>query len=234
MLAAPGCHRAAEKHGPSVTKPPNVRLTRPQVRDIVRVVGQPSFTQSYERSSVYPKMNAYILKWIVDIGDKVKKGEVLATLFVPELVAEHGAKKATVVLDQERVALANVAVQVADADVAAAEARLEEARADLAAYTAEAERWDSEAKRLDIELKRGVVNPQDVLQTVNRWKACVANRDMAAATVQKAAADLLARRSTLSWAKVRRRGRRSRPEGGQKRGEAAPGLGGLPHTARAL
>ncbi len=100
------------------------------------------------------------------------------------------------------IALANVAVQVAEADVAAAEARLEEARADLAAYTAEAERWDSEAKRLDNELKRGVVNPQDVLQTVNRWKASVAHRDTAAATVQKAAADLLARRSTLSWAKV--------------------------------
>ena len=69
-------------------------------------VGQPSFTQSYERSSVYPKMNAYILKWIVDIGDKVKKGDVLATLFVPELVADHETKKATVVLDRERIALA--------------------------------------------------------------------------------------------------------------------------------
>ena len=120
-------------------------------------------------------MNAYILKWIVDIGDKVKKGDVLATLFVPELVADHGAKKATVVLDQERIALAKEVVEVAEADVEAAVARLEEARAELASYRAEAERWDSETKRLDNELKRGVVNPQDVLQTTNRWKACVAH-----------------------------------------------------------
>ena len=38
---------------------------------------------------VYPKMNAYILNWIVDIGDKVKKGDALANLFVPELVEDH-------------------------------------------------------------------------------------------------------------------------------------------------
>ncbi len=49
-LAAPGCHQE-ENHYTSVGTPPTVRLVQPQVRDIVRVVGQPSFTQSYERSS---------------------------------------------------------------------------------------------------------------------------------------------------------------------------------------
>ena len=72
------------------------------------------------QSSVYPKMNAYISKWIVDIGDRVKKGDALANLFVPELVEDHGTKKATVVLDQERIALAKTVVEVATADVDAA------------------------------------------------------------------------------------------------------------------
>ncbi len=201
-LTAPGCHRQAEPHSPSVAKPQTVRLIQPQVRTIVRVVGQPSFTQSYERSSVYPKMNAYILKWIVDIGDKVKKGDVLATLFVPELVEDHRTKKATVVLEQERIALAKEVVEVAKAEVEAALARLEEAQAEFAGFRAEAERWDSETKRLEGELKRGVVNPQDVLQTTNRWKASVSSRDSAAATIQKADAELLSRRAALSKAKV--------------------------------
>ena len=200
-MAELGCHQE-ENHYTSVGTPPSVRLVQPQVRDIVRVVGQPSFTQSYERSSVYPKMNAYILKWIVDIGDKVKKGDVLANLFVPELVEDLGTKKATVVLDQERIELAKAIVKVATADVEAAEARLEEARAELAGYRAEAERWDSETKRLDKELKRGVVNPQDVLQTTNRWKASLAFREAAAATVLKADAELLSQRAALSEAKV--------------------------------
>ena len=187
VLAAGGCHREAKSHYTSVGKPPTVRLVQPQVRDIYRVVGQPSFTQSYERSSVYPKMNAYILNWIVDIGDKVKKGDALANLFVPELVEDHGTKKATVVLDRERIWLARAIVKVATADVEAAQARLEEARAELAGCRAEAERWDSETKRLEKERERGVVSPQAALQTTNRWKASVALRDAAAATVLKSA-----------------------------------------------
>ncbi len=51
-------------------------------------------------------------------------------------------------------------------------------------------------------MKRGVVNPQDVLQTTNRWKATIAQRDTAAATVRKATAELLARRAALSQAKI--------------------------------
>jgi multidrug efflux pump subunit AcrA (membrane-fusion protein) len=202
LLTTSGCRHEEETHHPSVAAPQTVQLIQPQMRDIVRTVGQPSFTQSYERSSVFPKMNAYILKWIVDIGDKVKKGDPLATLFVPELIADHGTKKAMVVLDRERIVLAERVVDVASADVLAAEARLEEAQAEFSGYRAEAERWDSEVKRLEGELKRGVVNPQDVLQTTNRWKATVALRDSASATVRKADAELLSRRAALSQAKV--------------------------------
>src|SRR5271157_2957260 len=147
-LAAPGCGHKEKAEHTSVAEPPTVQLIQPQVRNIVRVVGQPSFIESYERSSVYPKMNAYILKWIVDIGDKVKKGDVLATLFVPELVEDFGTKKATVKLDTERVELARKKVEVADADVRAARARLDEARAILGKYQSEVDRWDTEVKRL--------------------------------------------------------------------------------------
>ena len=147
-------------------------------------------------------MNAYIEKWIVDIGDKVKKDDVLATLFVPELVEDYGTKQATVVLDRERVSLAKVVVEVAKANVKAAEVRLEEARVELASYQAEVERWDSEAKRLQQEVDRGVVTPQNLLEATNRWKASIAAQDAAKATVIKADDELLARRAALSKAEV--------------------------------
>ncbi len=201
-VAAPGCHHEEETHYTSVGEPPTVRLVKPEVRNIVKIVGQPSFVESYERSSVYPKMNAYIQEWKVDIGDKVKKGQELASLFVPELVEEHGTRKATVVLDQERIMLAKEVVVVARADVQAAEARLEEARAELAGYLAEVDRWDSEVKRLGYEVKQGVVNPQDLLQSTNRWKASIASRDASKATVMKAEAELLSKRASLSKAEV--------------------------------
>src|SRR5262249_34895056 len=136
-LAASGCEHKEAAHAPSVSKPPAVQLTHPSVRTIVRVVGQPSFIEAYERTSIYPKLTAYIEKWIVDIGDKVDKGTVLATLFVPELVEDYNTKKATVKLDEERIALAQKVVDVNEADVKASQAALDESRSILGKFEAE-------------------------------------------------------------------------------------------------
>lgn len=201
-LAAPGCGHEDQAHYVSVSKPPTVQVIHPEVRNIVRVVGQPSFIESYERTSIYPKLTGYIEKWNVDIGDKVKKGDVLATLFVPELVEDFGTKKATVKLDEEKVEFALKVVKVAEADVAAAEANLAEAKAILDKYEAEVERWASEVKRLKHEVERGVVDPQVLLESTNQWKASVAARDAAKATIQKAEAELLSRQAALAKAQV--------------------------------
>jgi multidrug efflux pump subunit AcrA (membrane-fusion protein) len=201
-LAAPGCGHEEKAEYNSVSKPPTVRLIQPEKRTIVRVVGQPSFVESYEHTSIYPKLVGYIEKWNVDIGDKVKKGDVLATLFVPELVEDHGTKKATVKLDEERVDLALKVVEVAKADVKAAEARLAEAKAILDKYQSEVDRWATEVKRLENEVKRGVVDPQILLESTNQWRSNVAARDAAKATIMKADAELLSRKAALAKAEV--------------------------------
>src|SRR4051794_29532928 len=71
LAAAPGCHHEKKEEVRSVSKPPTVQVVQPTVRNIVRVVGQPSFIVSYERTSIYPKLTGFIEKWNVDIGDKV-------------------------------------------------------------------------------------------------------------------------------------------------------------------
>ncbi len=201
-LALTGCHGEHKAEVKSVSKPPTVQVIQPQVRKIVRVVGQPSFIESYERTSIFPKLTGYIEKWNVDIGDKVKKGDVLAKLFVPELVEDFQTKNATVKLDEQRVELTKKLVEVADADVTAARAQLDEARAILDKYKAEVERWDSEVKRLDHEVRRGVVDPQILLESTNQWKAATAAKGAAVATIAKAEAELLSRQATLAKAKV--------------------------------
>src|SRR6185312_3159899 len=138
-LAMPGCGHKPKVDHSSIATPPTVKLITPKVRNIGRVVGQPSFIESYERTSIYPKLTGYIEKWNVDIGDKVKKGEVLAKLFVPELVEDFETKNATVKLDEENVELARKLVQVADPDVKAAKARPDEAKAILDKFKAEVE-----------------------------------------------------------------------------------------------
>ncbi len=191
-----------EKTAPSVSEPPLLHVVHPELRKIVRVVGQPSFTQSYERTSIYPKLTAFIEKWNVDIGDKVQKGDVLAELFVPELREMWQTKKATVEYDAERVRFAQENVQVDDAEVKAAKARLEEAKSILAKYEAQVNRWDIQVQRLSREVRRTVVDPQILLESTNQWKASMAARDAAKAAIVKAEAELLAAEAKLSRAKV--------------------------------
>ncbi len=186
----------------SVAEPPTVQVLHPPARAIVRVIGQPSFIESYERTSVFPKLTAYIEKWNVDIGDKVKKGETLAKLFVPELVEDFGTKTATVELDKEQIELAQKLVTVAGADVQAAAAALEESRAILAKYQSEVDRWDSEVKRLRVETEKGVVDPQVLLESINQLKSTAAARDAAKATIMKVDAELLSRQANLARARV--------------------------------
>jgi multidrug efflux pump subunit AcrA (membrane-fusion protein) len=201
VLAAPGCAKP-KIEGKSVTDPPVVRLIQPQKRTITRIVEQPSFVEAYERTSIYPKMTAYIEKWNVDIGDKVKKGDVLCTLFVPEIREDFATKKATVKLQEQRVKLALTYVDVAEAEVEAADARLVEAKDILGRYQAQVNRWDTEVKRLKREADRGVVAPQILLESTNQWKESIAARDAAKATIAKAKAELLAKKAALDEAKV--------------------------------
>src|SRR4029078_5385119 len=144
----PGCGEKEKTAVTSVSTPPAVRVVRPEVRRIVRTVGQPSFVESYERTSIYPKVTGDIEKWYVDIGDNVKKGQVLADLFVPEIREDYGTKGATVQLTKKQIELAETVVKGSQATVKAADARLGAAKAILERYAAAVERWDSEVKRL--------------------------------------------------------------------------------------
>ncbi len=165
-------------------------------------MGQPSFIESYERTSIYPKLTAYVKKWYVDIGDKVKKDQVLCDLFVPEVEEDCETKKATVGLDKERVDLARQTVLVAQADVKSAEAHLKAAKAIWGQYEAQVTRWDSEVKRLKREVDRGVVDPQVLLESENQLGSSTAARDAAEADIVKAEADLQSKTATLSQDEV--------------------------------
>ncbi len=201
-LAASGCRSEHKIEFEGNTKPPSVRLIQPQSRNIVRVVGQPSFIESYERTSIYPKPTAYITKWIVDIGDKVKKSDVVATLFAPELVEELGTKKAAVVLDRERISLAKEMVEVARANVDAAEARLAAAEAILNKYNAEVDRWQTEVDRLARQVALHVIHPLILFESTNQLKSSISALDKAKATIKRAKAELLSARAKLEKTQV--------------------------------
>ena len=201
-ITLPGCGHEHKAEVARVSDPPLVRVTQPQTRNIVRVVGQPSFVESYERTSIYPKLSAYITKWYADIGDKVTKNQVLADLFVPEVDEDCKTKYEAVELAKERVRLAEEKVRVADANVRVAAAHLDSARKILDQYEAQVARWNDEVKRLTREVKQTVVDRQVLHESHHQFKASSGARDAALAEIERSEADLKSKTASLARARV--------------------------------
>jgi RND family efflux transporter MFP subunit len=54
----------------------------------------PGETAAWYETTIYARVNGYVARWLVDIGDRVKKGQVLAMIETPELDAELEAARA--------------------------------------------------------------------------------------------------------------------------------------------
>ena len=73
----------------------------------------PGETAAWYQSKIYSRVSGYVGTWMVDIGDHVQKGQVLATIDTPELDAQLVAAKA-----QLAASLSQVKVWEARADFA--------------------------------------------------------------------------------------------------------------------
>jgi RND family efflux transporter MFP subunit len=74
----------------------------------------PGETAAWNETAIYARVNGYVAKWFVDIGDNVTAGQTLAIIDTPELDAELLAAKAKL-----NASVAQVAVKQARAEFAA-------------------------------------------------------------------------------------------------------------------
>jgi RND family efflux transporter MFP subunit len=197
-----GCnHEPAEaKH--SAGGSPTVQVVRPTVRTIDNLVEQPGFITAYERTSIFSKVSGFIKAFYVDIGSEVKKGELLAEIFVPELNEEYQQKTAQVALDQQMVVQAQQLVVVAESNVQNAIAQVDEAQAQVGKYDAQVVLWESNVGRLT-QLARDKSIDQKVLDESQRQlDANRAARTAARATVAARAADRATAEANLGKSKI--------------------------------
>jgi RND family efflux transporter MFP subunit len=73
----------------------------------------PGQAAAWYTSTIYGRVNGYVAKWVADIGDHVRKGQVLATIDTPELDAELLAARA-----QLQASEAQVLARASDAELA--------------------------------------------------------------------------------------------------------------------
>ncbi|MGH7654884.1 MAG: efflux RND transporter periplasmic adaptor subunit [Gemmatimonadaceae bacterium] len=90
-----GCGGAPPASSGATTPPPTIRTVVPSRGPITRTITLPSFRiLALQSATLYAKVSGYLKTIMVDKGDAVKEGQVLAQIEVPELQADETQLKA--------------------------------------------------------------------------------------------------------------------------------------------
>jgi RND family efflux transporter MFP subunit len=195
----------ADDEAPPAPEVPSVKVVRPRVGDMDRTTTQPGTVQSYEFANLYAGVSGYLKTQTVDIGDRVKPGQVLATVDVPDLekqvqkcLAAHDQAKARVNQMKARVTSAQAALDAAKAAVLLAEANAKSKAAELRLRQKQLARYKElfELKSIDERLVDEKTEQRDAAQEAERSAvAAIASAKAqvaaAAAKIQQAEADVL-------------------------------------------
>jgi RND family efflux transporter MFP subunit len=181
-LVAAGCdgQRAASSDQATqaaATEAPAPKVVHPEKKNVRRLIERPGFNiEAYEWTPLYARIPGYVQKWTADIGDRVRKDDLLAELYVPDMDAELKQK---------------------EAGVRQASSEIEQAETVILRAQAELDRARSQFERLSRVERSGVLDKEQVDETRLGFKA-------AEATLAKAKADVSVARTRLDVAKADR------------------------------
>jgi RND family efflux transporter MFP subunit len=147
------CRRGDEANPATNSVPTAVvsPVTRQNIESTLAVSGE---FQPYQEVDLHAKVSGYIRRINVDIGDRVRNGQVIANLEVPELNAQVSSAQAEVRHSQSEITRAQSEIVRAESNHAAvhsAYARLEQASKDRPGLVAQQELDDARAKDQDAE-----------------------------------------------------------------------------------
>ena len=178
-----------------------VEVVRPQRQTIRRSTEQPGQIEAYEMTAIYAKVSGYVQNWYVDIGSKVKKAQVLATLSDPELDAEAEQKQAVVEETEAKLAQAKASQEVAQANLAGARTKLTEVQAGLKRVDADLARWQAEFKRVEQLVGERAVAPSLLDETRSKVRSSESSREEGYAQVKTAEVAVLQGQAMLAKAR---------------------------------
>ena len=151
-LTVDGCQKAKPESA-AIETASVAPVTRGDLSSTITVAGE---FQPYQEVDLHAKVSGYIRKINVDIGDRVRLGQVIATLEIPELNAQVAGSQAEIRHSQSEIDRAKSGVSLAQANYAAVHAaytRLSEAAKKRPGLIAEQELDDARARDQDAQAK---------------------------------------------------------------------------------
>src|SRR5439155_26755837 len=129
----PPANRAPTPEGEKEGKqgPVAVQVVRPQPGGLERTMRLSCTLKSFDRADTYPRVSGVLKTLTVDIGDRVKKDQVLAEVDAPLLALEERQAASALKLAKGQMREAEARVTAAKAEVRLAQGAIEQKRAEL-------------------------------------------------------------------------------------------------------
>lgn len=167
-----------------------------------RPIVLPATIQAFESIRLVARASGYLKVQNVDIGDRVKRGQVLAVLDVPEIAIQVDHERAAVARNQARVAVAKTRIKIAAAESEAARRAVDQA----AANAASAARWTEfrarQYQRLQALFATNAINEGTLGDSKNQHLAAKDAEAAATAALAKAKSQLLAHAGKIELAEA--------------------------------
>jgi RND family efflux transporter MFP subunit len=108
---SPAPYRAVAAIPPAAAAQQTVDTVRPLRADMARTFDTNASLEAFETADLYPKVSGYLSEVRVDIGERVKAGQVLALVSLPETEKELAEAEATVAAKRADLALQRVTLE---------------------------------------------------------------------------------------------------------------------------
>ena len=113
-LAGVGCSGTRAADNQATAAPPTVAVTRVARADLTQTLSLAAEFRPFQEIDVHAKVAGYVKSIAVDIGDRVKAGQLLAVLEIPELQDEMRQDDATVRRSGEEIRRAKADLERAE------------------------------------------------------------------------------------------------------------------------
>ena len=97
------CSSNAAKDGPDSIAAPTVAAAKVLRTDLTRALAVTAEFRPYQVIDVHAKVSGYVKRIYVDVGDRVKEGQLIAVLEIPELQDDVQTAEASVSKSQEEI-----------------------------------------------------------------------------------------------------------------------------------
>ena len=181
---------------------PTVKVLRPQRTTLTLTTTQPTTVHAYHEAEIYARVAGYLDSLKVDIGDRVKEGDVLGEISVPEMVKSREWQLATIEQlkrDEQRYA---ASIKLSAANVDAADASRVQAQAEVRKSFALLNADQAELKRIEELVTSKAVAARLLDEARKRYESSLAVKTSFEAALKSATAKVTVAEQQLSVAEA--------------------------------